>query len=82
MLSFDLFLFSLPVAEEICERVMKGQTPSFRPTLPNGDIDDACSEEFCNVIKRCWSEDLMERPDFHQLKNIIKRINKYIIVYG
>jgi len=28
-------------------------------------------------VKRCWAEDQAERPDFHALKTIIKRINKY-----
>ena len=52
-----------------------GQRPYFRPTLDHLD-DDECSEELANMIKKCWSEDPMERPDFHSLKTIIRKINK------
>nr|XP_045586084.1 atrial natriuretic peptide receptor 1-like [Procambarus clarkii] len=28
------------------------------------------------MMKRCWAEECMERPDFQQLKTIIRRLNK------
>ena len=50
----------------------------FRPTLEHLDDDEeeGLSEELANMIKKCWAEDPMERPDFHSLKSIIRKINK------
>ena len=62
---------------EIYRKVKNGQRPYFRPTLDHLD-DDECSEELANMIKKCWSEDPMERPDFHSLKTIIRKINRYV----
>jgi len=59
--------------------VKNGQKPYFRPTL---SMDRKTGEgveenvELNLMIKRCWAEDPIERPDFHQLKSIVKRINK------
>ena len=64
-----------PLFAEIYRKVKNGQRPYFRPTLDHLDDDD-CSEELANMIKKCWSEDPMERPDFHSLKTIIRKINK------
>ncbi|ELT96795.1 hypothetical protein CAPTEDRAFT_124162 [Capitella teleta] len=63
--------------QDIYRKVKNGQRPYFRPTLEL-DSDDAegCSEELANMIKKCWSEEPMERPDFHSLKSIIRKINK------
>jgi len=49
------------------------------PTLGEAEeYGDGCSsEELVTTVKRCWAEDPGERPDFHALKTIIKRINKY-----
>ena len=65
----------LLIFAEIYRKVKNGQRPYFRPTLDHLD-DDECSEELANMIKKCWSEDPMERPDFHSLKTIIRKINK------
>ena len=67
MLNFYLDIYKL---------LVKGQTPLCRPTLPEPDDDDGCNEELSNLIKRCWAEEPGDRPDFHALKNIIKRMNK------
>jgi hypothetical protein len=67
--------------------VKNGQKPYFRPTLlssqattASGDEEyEGCSsEELLTMIRRCWAEDPTERPDFHALKTIIKRINKLV----
>lgn len=60
---------------EIYRKVKNGQRPYFRPTLDHMDNDD-CSEDLANMIKRCWAEDAIERPDFHSLKSLIRKINK------
>ncbi|XP_023219698.1 atrial natriuretic peptide receptor 1-like [Centruroides sculpturatus] len=58
--------------KEIVERVLSGVKPAFRPFLEEG----ICDEEVMTMIKRCWAEDPLERPDFHALKSIIRRLNR------
>ncbi|XP_048251029.1 atrial natriuretic peptide receptor 1-like isoform X2 [Haliotis rufescens] len=59
--------------QEICQKVKTGVKPYFRPTLE--DYDCPC-DELADVIRRCWAEDPMERPDFQALKSIIRKLNK------
>lgn len=59
-------------AKEICDKVRKGYFPYFRPYLDR----DSLSDGFSHLLQRCWSEDPSERPDFNELKDIIKRFNK------
>ena len=69
---------------EIYKLVKNGQVSvPFRPTLINPTLGEAeeygegcSSEELVTTVRRCWAEDPAERPDFHALKTIIKRINK------
>lgn len=73
------------ICQEIYKLVKNGQgSVPFRPTLINPTLGEAeeygdgcSSEELVTTVKRCWCEDQTERPDFHALKTIIKRINKY-----
>ncbi|XP_042879836.1 LOW QUALITY PROTEIN: atrial natriuretic peptide receptor 1-like [Penaeus japonicus] len=58
--------------QQIVENVKNGGYPVFRPTIE----DDTAEEELLQMIKRCWAEEPMERPDFQQLKTIIRRLNK------
>ncbi|KAG0414670.1 hypothetical protein HPB47_008162 [Ixodes persulcatus] len=58
--------------KEIVENVRKEHKVPFRPLLE----EDCCSEEVAQMIRRCWSEDPAERPDFHSLKPLIRRFNK------
>ncbi|XP_066940085.1 atrial natriuretic peptide receptor 1 [Macrobrachium rosenbergii] len=57
---------------QIIENVKNGGFPAFRPSTE----DEAEEEEVIQLMKRCWAEEPTERPDFHQLKNIIRRLNK------
>ncbi|KAK7068551.1 Nitrogen permease regulator 2 [Halocaridina rubra] len=57
---------------EIVENVKNGGYPAFRPSSE----DPVAEEEVMQMMKRCWAEEPMERPDFHQLKSIIRRLNK------
>lgn len=64
---------------EIYRKVKDKQKPFFRPTLI--DIETALEtaqsyQELATVIERCWSEDPLERPDFHTLRATLKRVNK------
>ncbi|XP_061185409.1 atrial natriuretic peptide receptor 1-like isoform X3 [Saccostrea echinata] len=58
---------------EIYEKVKNGIKPYFRPSLE--ECDCPC-DELADVIRRCWAEDPMERPDFQALKSIIRKLNK------
>ncbi|GBN23738.1 Atrial natriuretic peptide receptor 1, partial [Araneus ventricosus] len=55
----------------IIENLMYGTKP-YRPLL---DLDN-CDEGVIQVIRRCWSEEPTERPDFQTLKSIIRKLNK------
>ncbi|XP_043212979.1 atrial natriuretic peptide receptor 2-like, partial [Amphibalanus amphitrite] len=57
--------------KEIVENVRNGQKPPFRPAID----DDMADEEVLQMMRRCWSEDPVDRPDFHALKGIIRRLN-------
>ncbi|XP_069164448.1 atrial natriuretic peptide receptor 1 [Procambarus clarkii] len=57
---------------KIVENVKNGGHPAFRPSVE----DEAAEEEVMQMMKRCWAEECMERPDFQQLKTIIRRLNK------
>ncbi|XP_064645630.1 atrial natriuretic peptide receptor 1-like isoform X2 [Lineus longissimus] len=58
--------------EECVRKVKNGQKPYFRPTLEEDDI----SEALADMIRRCWNEDPVERPDFSQLRSTIRKLNK------
>lgn len=60
---------------EIHEKVKNGVKPYFRPTLEESDCP---CDELAVVIRRCWAEDPMERPDFQALKSIIRKLNKWV----
>ena len=61
---------------DIYRKVKTGQRPYFRPTLHSSD-ESGLDDEMANMIRKCWSEDPIERPDFQSLKTIIRKINKY-----
>lgn len=55
---------------EIVARLRDGDT--IRPYL---EIDE-CDDEIIELMKKCWMEDPLDRPDFGQIKQIIRRLNK------
>ncbi|ODN04071.1 Atrial natriuretic peptide receptor 2 [Orchesella cincta] len=56
--------------EEIVTQLKEGKYT--RPTL---EIDE-CNDELIDLMEKCWAEDPLERPDFGQIKQIIRRLNK------
>ncbi|XP_013783431.2 atrial natriuretic peptide receptor 1-like, partial [Limulus polyphemus] len=60
--------------KEIIERVKENRKPPFRPFLDENLYDD----EVIQMIKKCWAEDPMERPDFHLLKSIVRRLSRSV----
>ena len=66
----DLLFFAFL---EIVEKVGGGGSiPPLRPTL---NIDD-CDAELLTMLRKCWSDDVNERPDFTQIKHFIRKLNK------
>ncbi|CAF0987530.1 unnamed protein product [Adineta steineri] len=57
-------------SEEIIESVKSGSL--LRPTIEAGE----CNIEIGQLMKRCWLEDPNERPDFTDMRQIMRRINK------
>lgn len=64
---------------DIYRKVKTGQRPYFRPTLHNSD-EAGLDDELANMVRKCWSEDALERPDFPALKTIIRKINKCVLL--
>ena len=59
--------------KEIKDKLTKGMKPYFRPTLEEFDCPN---DELADVVRRCWTEDPAERPDFHSLRTVVKKMNK------
>ncbi|KAM6972862.1 atrial natriuretic peptide receptor 1 [Aplochiton taeniatus] len=58
--------------KEIVERVALGQWPFLRPSL----CPQSHSEELGLLMQRCWSQDVSERPEFHQIKLLLHKHNR------
>ena len=57
---------------EIIERVKSGECPSFRPSANVG----CHMEELGQLMQHCWAEDVLERPDFNQIKVQLRKFNR------
>ncbi|XP_044847772.1 atrial natriuretic peptide receptor 1 [Mauremys mutica] len=58
--------------KEIIERVQSGERPYFRPS-----VNVACHiEELGQLMQHCWAEDVLERPDFNQIKILLRKFNR------
>ncbi|KAE9531372.1 hypothetical protein AGLY_010578 [Aphis glycines] len=56
---------------EIVDSV-KSKEKCLRPSV----VDLSCDEEVGLLMKRCWTEDPADRPDFTTLKAVIRKLNK------
>ncbi len=72
--SFFLSLLSLFCDSEIIERVAEGRWPYLRPLL----CPQSHSDELGQLMQRCWSEDVNERPEFNQIKVLLRKNNRYL----
>ncbi|KFW05160.1 Atrial natriuretic peptide receptor 1, partial [Eurypyga helias] len=57
---------------EIIERVKSGERPTFRPSANVG----CHMEELGQLMQHCWAEDVLERPDFNQIKVQLRKFNR------
>ncbi|XP_050066957.1 atrial natriuretic peptide receptor 1 isoform X3 [Aphis gossypii] len=60
-----------PSPKEIVDSV-KSKEKCLRPSV----VDLSCDEEVGVLMKRCWTEDPADRPDFTTLKAVIRKLNK------
>ena len=60
----------------LVEKVRGMEFPPFRPVVPNL-ISGA--EELRDLMKQCWEEEPLDRPDYSEIK---KTINKIVINSG
>ncbi|KAJ8398494.1 hypothetical protein AAFF_G00427490 [Aldrovandia affinis] len=58
--------------KEIIDRVALGEWPYLRPTVCSQNH----SEELGQLMQRCWAEDTAERPEFSQIKLLLRKQNR------
>ncbi|KAA0710604.1 Atrial natriuretic peptide receptor 1 [Triplophysa tibetana] len=58
--------------KEIVKRVAEARWPYLRPLLCN----QSHSDEIGQLMQRCWAEDVNERPDFAQIKVLLRKNNR------
>ncbi|TSK28280.1 Atrial natriuretic peptide receptor 1 [Bagarius yarrelli] len=57
---------------QIVERVSDGRWPYLRPLL----CTQSHSEELGQLMQRCWAEEPSDRPDFNQIKVMLRKHNR------
>lgn len=57
------------------ERVADGRWPYLRPLL----CTQSHSEELGQLMQRCWAEEPSDRPDFSQIKVMLRKHNRWTI---
>jgi len=57
--------------EEIIGRVLAGTSPPFRPPLPV----NMPNEDLHTLVKMCWKEIPEERPDFSEIRKLLKKLH-------
>ncbi|XP_077462700.1 atrial natriuretic peptide receptor 2-like isoform X2 [Stigmatopora argus] len=55
---------------------------TWRPPLPElkpgkNDVDCPSQEDYCELIKKCWSHNLTTRPTFEQVKKMLDKMNPH-----
>jgi hypothetical protein len=55
--------------KELFEKVKQGLRPSIEETV--------CSKDIIELIKKCWTENPNDRPDFSTIRDSMRKITKY-----
>ncbi|XP_028985510.1 atrial natriuretic peptide receptor 1-like isoform X2 [Betta splendens] len=58
--------------KEIVDRVVLGERPCLRPTID----PQSHSPELGQLMQRCWAEEPAERPEFNQVRVLLRKQNK------
>ena len=64
-------------------RVLDGEDPPYRPVMDVRNWNrDGADGRVAELMKTCWEESPLERPDFNQIKKYLRQINqgKYVIL--
>lgn len=67
-LEFQLIVSLKNLPLDIFKRVKFGLRPSLETY--------ACSKEIIELLKRCWSASVQDRPDFHIIKDCMRKTTK------
>lgn len=62
-----------PPHSEIVDRVVLGEWPCLRPSVD----PQAHSPELGQVMQRCWAEEPTERPEFSQIRLLLRKHNRW-----
>lgn len=54
------------------DRVVLGEWPCLRPTIDHQNH----SPEMGQLMQRCWAEEPTERPEFNQIRLLLRKQNK------
>lgn len=70
------------MSKALIEGVIAGRSPksiSLRnePLRPRIEPIACENDKVIDIMKKCWSEEPTERPVFGELKNYIRKLNKY-----
>lgn len=60
---------------DIIPRIAKCQSPPFRPSVGNNSDADV-EPAMIQLMNDCWKEDPELRPDFKQIKSIVKQMTR------
>uniref|UniRef100_A0A3Q4MHY9 guanylate cyclase n=1 Tax=Neolamprologus brichardi TaxID=32507 RepID=A0A3Q4MHY9_NEOBR len=64
--------------KEIVDRVILGEWPCLRPTIdPQSD-----RPELGQLMERCWAEEPTERPEFNQIRVLLRKQNNCLAVWS
>lgn len=69
------FVVFICLLEILITEIVEGVRSNQKCLRPNTN-ELSCEEEVGNLMKRCWTEDPADRPDFTTLKAAIRKLNK------
>ena len=60
---------------DLVRHIRNGESPPFRPVVPVS-TDKTLLPQMVDLVQTCWAEDPDQRPDFPDIKNRLRAINK------
>ncbi|XP_037104741.1 atrial natriuretic peptide receptor 2-like [Syngnathus acus] len=82
--SYAMILVEIATRSDLISDQAEGTTMDiiWRPPLPElkagkNDVDCPSQEDYCELIKKCWSHNLTTRPTFEQVKKMLDKMNPH-----
>nr|XP_057928496.1 atrial natriuretic peptide receptor 2-like isoform X2 [Doryrhamphus excisus] len=82
--SYAMILIEIATRSDLISDQVEGvrMDISWRPPLPElkagkSDLDCPSQEDYCELIKRCWSHNIATRPTFEQVKKMLDKMNPH-----